>query len=522
MVPQLPQQPSSRDYLRPIVDRRWWIVGFVVFVVALTYAYFSQQPKVYEASTKILVAATGSPLDPVAAELSDRTISDQAGLLTSRDVATSVARRLGRPGQATDLAQSITGEVAPGSDVVTIVARRSQPRDAALVANAFAQAFVALRSDAARARVTKAIDETQGQLNRLPRTSATSGERSTLAESIRQLQLTRSVASGSASQVDPALAPGGPSAPHPLRSALLALALALIGAGGLAFALEALDRRPRRLEEMAPLYGLPILAVMPHSEHVAFHDDGRAAVEPRLKEPLRQLRTNIQMAALDRPFKRILVTSAIAGEGKSTVVRNLAITLREGGLRVAVVDSDLRKPTLAGLFGQEPAAGLTDVLTGGRALEDALVAVPVQVRGLDTLAQMQAVPATGNGGRNHDASDAGTIALLAAGPLPADPQSVLAADRTRLLLSDLSAQYDVVLIDSPPLLPVTDAVALASGADAVIVVGRLGRVTRDNARRLAEVLGAIPGAHPIGIVVNDAPVSEGVNYGYGYGYGYGD
>ena len=382
-------------------------------------------------------------------------------------------------------------------------------------------AFVRLRTDAVRSRVTKAISEIRQQLGRLPRTSTAVAERQSLNDSIRQLQLTLTASSGSASQVDPALPPVSAAAPKPTRSALLALLVALIGAVGLAFAFESLDRRPKRLEELAGLYRMPILAVMPHSDDIAHREEGRAAVSADLKEPLRQLRTNIQLAALDEPIKRILVTSAIASEGKSMIVRNLAIVFREGGQRVAVVDSDLRRPTLAHLFDQQTELGLTDVLTGRATLEEALLPVPVQVRGLDTLAQMEAVPSTValHGPDDHAASDAGAVALLASGPLPADPQAVLAAEPTRLLLADLAAQNDIVLIDSPPLLPVTDAIALASWVDAVVVVGRLGRVTRDNALRLAEVLATIPGAKPIGVVLNDAPPADGVNYGYGYGYG---
>lgn len=509
------------DYLQPILRRRWLILAFVVLATTVAYSYYVHQPKVYEASTKILVGATGNPLDQTAAELSDRTVQDQAGLLTSRDVATAVARRLRRPGEAAALAASIASEAALGSNFVRITARRPTAADAALVANAFARAFVQLRTNAVRTRVAKAINESQAQLDRLPRTRGNATERSSISESIRQLQLTRAVTSGSASQVDPALPPASASGPHSLRNALVALVLSLIGAAGLAYAIEALDRRPRRLEELAPLYGMPILAVMPHAADVAYWEDEQPVVGAKLREPLRQLRTNIQLAALDQPLKHILVTSAIAGEGKSTVVRNLAIAFREGGLRVAVVDSDLRSPTLARLFHRDPEPGLTDVLTGRTTLDDAVLSVPVQVRGLDTLAQMQAVPAAGatKTVKADPRSDVAAISLLASGPPTADPQAVLSADRTRLLLLDLSAKHDVVLIDSPPLLPVTDAVALASWVDAVIVVGRLGQVTRDNAQRLAEVLARIPGAHPIGLVVNDVPPSEGVNYGYGYWYG---
>ncbi|MDX6689263.1 MAG: tyrosine-protein kinase [Solirubrobacteraceae bacterium] len=516
------QQPevNARDFLAPLIRRRWLVLGFVVFVTVCTYAYYAHQPKVYEASTKILVAATGNPLDAAAAELSDRTISDQAGLLKSREVATAVARRLGRPGEAAALAGSISTAAAPGSDFVTIVARRPKAADAARVANAFAQAFVRLRSDAARLRVTKAISATRAQLNTLPHSVTNAAERASLADSIRQLQLTLSASSGSASQVDPAVPPSAQAGPHTLRNAGFAFVLSLIGAAALAFALEAFDRRPRRLDELSPLYGMPILAALPHVNAPVPTDEGEAAVAPEFKEPLRQLRTNIQLAALDQPFKSFLITSAVAGEGKSTIVRNLALVLREGGLSVVVVDADLRRPTLPRLFDQRPEPGLTDVLTGGASLDEALLKVPVKVRGLAALARMG--EASSSSAKRVSStiatSEAESISLLPPGPPPADPQAVLAAERTRLLLEGLAADYDILLIDSPPLLHVTDALTLASYADAVVVVARLGQVTRDNARRVADMLGRVVDAHPVGVVVNNAPIAEGLGYGYGPGY----
>jgi Mrp family chromosome partitioning ATPase len=205
-------------------------------------------------------------------------------------------------------------------------------------------------------------------------------------------------------------------------------------------------------------------------------------------------------------------------------VRNLSIVLREAGHSVAVVDTDLRQPALSRMFGQEPEAGLTDVLVGHQQLEDALVSIPVQAQGLDTLARIEsrtgaATARGGNGdGPGHGAE---VVSLLSSGPQPADPQTVLGSTRTREILEQLSTLHDVVLIDSPPLLHVSDAVALAPWVDAVIIVARYGVVTRDQARRVSEVLAAIPGVNPIGVVVNGVPEAEGHGFGYGYGYGYG-
>lgn len=529
----MPDQPASntqelyaREYLRPIFRRKWLILLFVLIATGGTYAYSVQEPAVYEASTKIFAGEASSPIADSSTPpppISDRTIQNQATLLKSRQVANAVAARLKRRDQAANLAASVAAVPSTGSDFVLLSARRPNPNEAALVANAFAQAFVRIRSQAQRAEVAKALRETRAQLQRLPRTQSTAAERLTLSETARRLQLTLAVPSGSAEQVDPAPVPDHTIAPQPARNALFAFVLSLTAAIGLAFGLERFDRRLRRIDDVEPVYQLPILAVLPHSKEVAFRSDSQAALSPDLKEAFRQLRTNIQLAGFERPYKRILVTSAVSGEGKSVVVRNLAIAVRELGVRVAVVDADLRRPTLSQLFGVTPEHGLTDVLTAEQYLEDAMITVPVHARGLGALERMGALPtAKPEAAADDAASRSEAISFLAAGPQVANPQPALGADRMRLVLEEIGTQHDVVLVDSPPLLVVSDAVSLIPKVDGVIIVGRLGHTTRDSARRLTGFLARIPNAKVIGVLVNDLSTFEGYGYEYGYGYGYGD
>lgn len=525
---------NALDYLRPILSRKWMLLAIVTMVTSGTFAYYSRQPDLFEASTKIFVGSDRGTLEQSALPSSDRTIQNQATLLQSREVAENVAERLDRPGQEAALSASVEALPSTGSDFVLVQARRASGADAALVANTFASEFVRLRDRQRRAEVNQALDEARRQLDRLPGGQSNEAARSELAETVRRLELELAVPPGSARQIDPALAPGAPVEPRPARNALFGFVLSLLVAVGLAFGLERFDRRLKRVEDVADHYDLPVLALLPHVDERQFSIDGEPAMGPSFEEPFRQLRTNVQLAALDRPFKRILVTSAGSGEGKSTVVRNLAIAFREWGHRVAVVDADLRRPMLSTLFDQQPDGGLTEVLTGQRNLEDALVVVKVHARGLETLAQMDATPSGGVATRTAtvitangagDIQSSSTISLLGSGSQPANPQAVLAARQMETLLTHVGQEHDIVLIDSPPLLAVTDAVPLISEADAVIVVSRLGLTTREGSRRFTEFIGRIPGAHPIGVVVNDLQSLEGSGSRYGsyYGtYGYTD
>jgi Mrp family chromosome partitioning ATPase len=215
------------------------------------------------------------------------------------------------------------------------------------------------------------------------------------------------------------------------------------------------------------------------------------------------------------------------GEGKSTTVRNFALTLHEWGLSVVVVDADLRRPTMDKLFElPESTGGLVSVLLGETPLEAALVDIAVEAQGHDVLARIAAAAGTGeragtSGYRPHTGEGA-RLAVLPAGQTPPNPQVVLATRRMEQVLTELAETFDVVVIDSPPILAVSDAIPLAQEVDGTLLVSRVGLTSKDAARRLKDLLGRMPQARVFGVVVNDFNTELGADYGaYGYGYGYG-
>ncbi|MBT0772126.1 polysaccharide biosynthesis tyrosine autokinase [Kineosporia sp. J2-2] len=211
-------------------------------------------------------------------------------------------------------------------------------------------------------------------------------------------------------------------------------------------------------------------------------------------EAFRTLRTNLQFADVDSPPRVIVVTSPLPNEGKSTSACNLALTLALGGARVVLVDGDLRKPTVGRYLGISSAAGLTTVLAGRHDLRDV-----VTVYGRDTLA------------------------VLPSGPTPPNPSELLGSQQMADLLATLATHYDVVVVDAPPLLPVTDAAVLAAAADGAVLVLRHGRTRKEDANRALQALDAV-NAKLLGSVLNFAPKKKrrGGYDGYGYGYGYGN
>jgi non-specific protein-tyrosine kinase len=300
---------------------------------------------------------------------------------------------------------------------------------------------------------------------------------------------------------------------------LFALLLSLVGAIALAYGLERFNRRLTNPEEVEGAYNAPLLAVLPHVDTPAEILDGSSTLSGEFREPFRVLRTNVELASVDAPPRTIVVSSATPGEGKSTVVRNLALAFHESGKSVAVVDLDLRHPALAALFGMPNGRGMTEVLRREAKLEDVMLEIGTGIAAFDEFIETNGGPRNGVNG-HHGAPDAG-LSLLLGGAPPANPPAVLASQRVAEVLDELRGRYDIVLIDSAPLLAVSDTVPLLRYADAALFVGRLGVTTRDRAKRLTEFLARVPDVTVLGVIANDLSRLEAGAYGYAYGYSYG-
>lgn len=280
------------------------------------------------------------------------------------------------------------------------------------------------------------------------------------------------------------------------RSPSLPRHLGLGGLGGvvlgylLAFTRNALDKRVRSQSDVASVVEEPVLAAIPRSASIA-RDERSEDHDHRAEEALRKLRTNLRYANIDKGLRTLIVSSALQGDGKSTVSANLARVMALSGQDVILMEGDLRRPTMKDTFrmgSHHP--GLSQLLVGATSLERALVRTPV--------AGLQVIPA---------------------GDTPPNPSELLGSTRMSELLSYLAADH-VVIIDAPPILPVTDAVALAEHADGVLLVVRSGSTTQDQLRQAAAGIKQGGGA-VLGVVLNQVPSSGFDRLRYGedlYGY----
>jgi capsular exopolysaccharide synthesis family protein len=298
---------------------------------------------------------------------------------------------------------------------------------------------------------------------------------------------------GGARLISEATEPSSPISPQPVRNAALALVAGLVLGLGLAFLLEQLDDQVHGRDEVeAATEGLPILGLIPQSkrrERRSVASPAELRSDPALAEAFRALRTSLQFVAGGKPLQSIQVTSAVATEGKTTSVAGLAVTLAQAGNRVVVVDGDLRRPRIHALFGVDPTVGLTTVLTDEASVDEAL----------------------------HCVEDQPGLTLMPCGTVPPNPSDLLALNRFPDLIAALEDDYDFVVIDTPPVLPVADARVIAGAVDATLLVVAAERSKVKEVQLATDLLHQVD-APLVGVVLNQVPVTRR-HAGYGYGYG---
>jgi capsular exopolysaccharide synthesis family protein len=334
-----------------------------------------------------------------------------------------------------------------------------------------------------------------------------------LVERMKDTDLARRMHSNNVRPVDPATDPKGPIKPRPMVNVMIAVAIGLLIGVVLAWLREQLDNSVKVPEDVEQKLGMTFIGLLPeHDENGELKSSGYggrkrskrrrrrvSTLAPELvvhEHPLsaigeaaRSVRTNLIFMNPDSPFRRILVTSAAPAEGKTTVACSIAIAMAQGGQRTCIVDCDLRRPRLHRIFDRAGDMGITNLLVGDASLDD--VAKPTVVKNLWS---------------------------IPAGPTPPNPADMLHSERFRKFLAELSERFDRIIIDSPPVVAVTDAAIVSTLVDTAVFVIRAFKtsltLSRQGMRALADVDASIAGA-----VLNAVDFNK-LEYNYYYGYGY--
>ncbi|MBC7229615.1 MAG: polysaccharide biosynthesis tyrosine autokinase [Actinobacteria bacterium] len=528
-----------RDYLNVLLHRRWIIAGTVAAIIALALIFTFIQPPVYQSKVEILSEVssasesvlgsffTSALFDP------DRYIQTQTEIIKTDNMAQAVESalkvkyeenlKLREAGEdvyipeniptARELAAMVGVEQVQRTNIFDIVITCGDPLLSRDVAQAYAEEYIASRQLAAIRQISEARREVWNRIQEVEEEIRQAAEEAkkysgnvpaelqneaaravnlwvSLYEKYITLRIAESLEQRGLEIVQRAK-PGVKTGPRPTRNGILALFLGLILGVGLAFLVDYLDDTLRTREDFERYYDTSIIGEIPH---LPLEELPRNAI-PYFESPqhpamegYRTLRTNLQFLDLEGDRKTLLFTSSGPEEGKSTVLINLGAAISEMGKRVLLVEADLRKPVLDRYFKVPPGRGISGVLAGMATLEEA-----VQPSGYPNLY------------------------VLLAGVKPPNPAELVASEAMREIIERVSGFADFVLLDAPPVLAASDAMALATRVGGVVVVAGYGRADRQGAKRAVELLRKV-NARVVGLVIND--IAPSTRYGYYHYYYY--
>ena len=498
---------TLRDYWHVIIRRSWIVIAAIIATAAPAIALSLRQSSVYEADADMLIQPLPGESVFSSGQQSinpDRRVQNEISVLEG-DV---VYARLKENLELEDDPPFVTGSGFSDADLITVSVESGDPQTAATLANAYVVAYIDVKREqavkgmaAASAELQSKITDLQTQIDTLDtQIDASSTDDDSGAEADRralvdqnalfrqhidQLQVDAALSAGNAQLIRPAEAPIKPIKPTPVRTAMLASMVGLLLGLGAAFLANHLDDSIRTADDLARLgTDVPLLATVANltgrdNRPLAISDPENSAVEA-----YRNLRTNVQFLGIERKMRSIQVTSTRPGEGKSTTAANLAVVLSQTGATVVLVDADLRKPDLHRMFGVDGSNGLTNNLAGD----------PMEL----TIQHIT----------DH-------LWVIVGGPVPPNPSELLSGRRMDAFAEELARRFDYVIIDSAPLLAVSDAAALSRHVDGVLLVAQSNRVSlpqlRDGLAALDRVGGPL-----LGIVMNRAKVDTRVAGEYEY------
>lgn len=510
---------TLRDYLQ--VLRRYWMMIIVVTLVGgvAGFLYDKHQSASYTATAKVnfqdplqQLAVVGLPMPSV--QTPGQLAAVAADLVTAPKVVDQVKRELHTSASVGALSGAISGQVAIPSDLLEVSATASDPNFAAELANTTARVLVAQDNAQAQGQFSHLARAVGQRLSALQRhvTPATSNQLVFYEDEFGRLQ-TLSSSAQTAQFVQPASAPVS-SSTSATRSVLLGLLFGLLLGILAAFARDVTDRRLRGGKDVKSSLGLPVLG---HVRNQAMGRIVQFADASRRKqldvEAFRILRRNIQLVDPARPPKVVLVTSAVAKEGKTTVAASLATAIASAGHRTLLIEGDLRRPALASRLGVDPAPGLTDYLAGTARPQDVLRTIEFS----EPQFQNGSTP-SGNG---YSSSHLRRLVCVPSGSRTSRSAELIGSAAFRELIEEVSQLYDAVVLDAPPLLPVSDTLEMLPYVDAVVLCVRESQTTRDQAAAAKAALERFPEVRAGIVVTGIKPRGAGDEVVYAHEYSLG-
>ena len=499
---------SIRDYVEILLRRKWIIIITFAVVMGITIVATLLTEPMYRASTmmRVLSVSGGSSGDWIAYDTKqvERLMNTYAEFATSRPVLSELSKRL----ELEDWPQ-IAVEILVNTELMQITAEARDPVVARDTANALAEVMIAQSRELytgggktaqeilgeqlaqVKAEIDEAWSDYEGLIAESPEASdqiaaasrAIDLKEETYATILDQYERNRvreAVLANTLSIIEPAVAPREPAKPRKELNIALGLVLGLGGGVALAFLVESLDTTLYSVEQIKRSTAQPILGMVPAAGRQA--QSGLFTGASPQGEAFRRLRTNLFTLDHDSPLRALLITSAEPKEGKSTIASNLAFAVALSGRQVVVVDAHLRLPTLHKVFGLSNRIGLASVLEGRVSLEEA----------------MQETEISG-------------VHVLTSGPLPENPAELLSSPQMSVLIDRLTRQYDMLLLDTPSVLAVTDAAALARTADGVLLIVERAQAKQESVRAATQQLADVK-ANTLGIVVNRSQADSTYEY----------
>jgi polysaccharide biosynthesis transport protein len=515
------------DYLRVVRRRKWIVIMAMLLAPLVAVLVTRREPITYEASAQVLVlrqnlaANLAGVNDPTQLD-SSRTLTTQAQFARLPVIAQRTLARVGiENASPSDLLGASRVTSADDSDLLTFTVTDRRPALATDLATEYARQYVSYGGEFERGQLETLRDSVTKRISQLNEAGETnSREYQSLLEQADDLATMEAVNSPRAILVRPATS-AGRLEPPVLRNGLLALVIGLVTGLGLAFLRDALDARPHSAEQIGSRLDLRLLGRLPQPPRPLKRSNRLVMLadsESPTAEAFRMLRTSLEFATSrrvvrrgssgfpvaprtgDRHIRRLMVTSAVEGEGKSTTVANLAVAFAEAGRKVFLVDLDFGRASIHRFFDLPSQPGMTDVVLGSVPLEKVISYVD-----LDVAARIER--STGSNSERRT----GSLGVVPLGTVPARADDLDGIVGIEQVLGRLESEADLVLVDSPPLLRVGDALALTAHVDALLLVANLRAVQPTMLDELRRMLADCP-VPKLGFVLTGAELEAGHEY----------